>query len=162
MAVAKQPAKEPVITDQSLDYRAGYERGRSSRRTGQGRPPIQHHRLLLTLPDDWEDVADRVEKIVIIRAAGGALRGALSHPAGYLSVVGAIILAAHTIPGIREVVIGFEKTQAEAAGVAIETYVKSGWKSVTEGSAARTDEERQMYERWINDLWNGIKWAFRF
>ncbi len=130
------------------------------------RPPIQHHKHIISFDPGAEalirDLKDTYLQVHGIRAAGRALQGALSHPAGYLSIVGAIILAVHTIPGIREAVIGFEKKQAEAAGQAVETFVKTGWKSVTEGSAARTDEERQMYERWINDLWNGIKWAFRF
>ncbi len=130
------------------------------------RPPIQHHKHIISFDPAAEelvrDLKDAYLQVHGIRAAGRALQGALSHPVGYLSVVGAIILAAHTLPGIRDVVIGFEKKQAEAAGVAVETFVKTGWKSVTEGSAARTEDEREMYEQWINDLWSGIKWAFGF
>ncbi len=55
------------------------------------RPPIQHHRLLLTLPDDWEDVADRIERIVAIQAAGKASAGFLGNPAVGIWLVGAIV-----------------------------------------------------------------------
>ncbi len=130
------------------------------------RPPIQHHKHIISFDPAAEelvrDLKDTYLQVHSIKAAGRAFQGALSHPAGYLSIVGAIILAAHTIPGIREAVVGFEKKQAEAAGIAVETFVKTGWKSVTEGSAARTTDEREMYERWINDLWDAIQWVFRF
>ncbi len=96
------------------------------------------------------------------RSAGEVLKGVVSHPAGYLSVIGALIILAHTIPGIRDFVAKLEAEAAEAAGVAVEEFVKTGWRNVTEGSAARTVEERLMYERWIEDLWKGIQWLFRF
>ncbi len=135
-----------------------------------GRPRVLVRRHVLEIKEDtrdWlEEQLNGLKQAFIAgkvsRSVGDALKGALSHPAGYLSILGAVILAAHTIPGVREIVVGFEKKQAEAAGVAVETFVKTGWKSVTEGSAARTEDEREMYERWINDLWNGIKWAFQF
>ncbi len=109
-----------------------------------------------------EALKDAYLQVHGIKAAGRVLAGALSHPVGYLGVVGAVVLAAHTIPGLREIVIAFEKKQAEAAGEAVEDFVKTGWKSVTEGSAARTAGEREMYEKWIDDLWKAIKWVFRF
>ncbi len=131
-----------------------------------GRPPIQHHKHIISFDPAAEALVRDLKEAYLqahgIKAAGRVLRGALSHPVGYLGIRGAIVLAAHTLPGIRDVVIGFEKKQAKAAGVAVEEFVKTGWKSVTEGSAARTEDEREMYERWINDLWNGIKWAVRF
>ncbi len=135
-----------------------------------GRPKVLVRRHVLEIKEDtrdWlEEQLDGLKQAFIVgkvsRSVGEVLKGAVSHPAGYLSVTGALIIGAHTIPGIREIVVGFEKKQAEAAGVAIETFVKTGWKSVTEGSAARTEDEREMYERWINDLWNGIKWVFQF
>ncbi len=131
-----------------------------------GRPPIQHHKHIISFDPAAEalvrDLKDAYLQVHGIRAAGTVLQGAVSHPLGYLSVVGAIILAAHTIPGIRDIVIGFEKKRAEATGAAVEDFVKTGWRSVPEGSAARTNEEREMYERWIEDLWNTIKWAFQF
>ncbi len=131
-----------------------------------GRPPIQHHKHIFSFSPEVEvfldKALDRVTLHKSIRAGGEALKGALSHPVGYLSVIGAVILAAHTIPGLRDIVIEFEKVQAEAAGEAVEDFVKTGWKNVTAGSAARTEEEREMYGRWINDLWNGIKWVFQF
>ncbi len=129
------------------------------------RPPIQHHKHIISFDPAAEvlvrDLMDAYRRVHGIKAAGRALQGALSHPAGYLSVTGAVILAAHTIPGIREIVIGFEKKQAEAAGRAVEEFVKTGWRSVTEGSAARNAAEREMYEQWIDDLWKGIQWAFQ-
>ncbi len=57
------------------------------------RPPIQHHRLLLTLPDDWEDVMDRVREIVIIQAAGKASAGFLGNPSIGIWLIGAIAAA---------------------------------------------------------------------
>ncbi len=55
------------------------------------RPPIQHHRLLLTLPNNWEDVADRAEKIVTIQAVGRASAGFLGNPGNAVLILSAIL-----------------------------------------------------------------------
>ncbi len=135
-----------------------------------GRPRVLIRRHVLEIKKEtreWlSDELDELKQTFIIgktaRSVGEVLKGAVSHPAGYLSVIGALILAAHTIPGLRDIVVKLEKDAAEAAGEAIEDFLKTGWKNVTEGSAARTESEREMYERWIDDLWNGIKWLFQF
>ncbi len=89
-----------------------------------GRPPIQHHKLIISFDEDAKEVIEEVRHTFLLgkvsRAVGEATKGLLSHPVGYLGIIGAIVLAAHTIPGIREIVIGFEKKQAKAAGVAVE------------------------------------------
>ncbi len=130
------------------------------------RPPIQHVRHFLVIDDGTQDLIRELKDAYLqvhgIKAAGRALAGALSHPVGYLSILGAVIFALHTIPGVRDVVVKFEKEQAEAAGQATEEFVKNTWRSVSEGSAARTENEREMYEGWIQSLWNGIKWVFQF
>lgn len=130
------------------------------------RPPIQHHKVVHTialspeLEEKIDSVLDRVTIHRAIQAGGEAVKGAVSHPAGYIGVVGAIIIALHTIPGISDVIINLEKQAAEATGRTVEEVVKGGWRSVTEGSAARNENERAMYERWINDLWNTIRGLF--
>ncbi len=139
------------------------------------RPPTPEFRLnkvyhVLNIPEAEQefiretvkDLKDAYLQVHGIKAAGRVLQGALSHPVGYLSVIGAIIIAAHTIPGVRDAVVAFEKKQAEAAGVAVEEFVKTGIRNVTEGSAARTEDERLMYEQWIDSLWDGIRWVFQF
>ncbi len=116
---------------------------------------------------DWlEEQFDGLKQAFVVgkvsRSVGDALKGALSHPVGYLSVIGGVIIALHTIPGIRDVVIEFEKKQAEATGEILEIYVKNTWRSVSQSSAARTEDERQMYEGWINSLWNAVRGYFVF
>ncbi len=131
-----------------------------------GRPRVLVRRHVLEIKEetrDWieENILPLVVQVPIVKAVGQSLGGALSHPTGYLSVVGAIILAAHTIPGLRELVVGLETAAAEAAGRAIETQVKESWRAVSEASEARSEEERQMYEEWIAALWRAIEPAFR-
>ena len=112
------------------------------------------------LEEKIDVVLDRLTIHRAIQAGGEAVKGALGHPAGYLGVVGAVVIALHTIPGISEFIINLEKKAAEATGRAVERVVKDGWKAVSEGSAARSSDEREMYERWINDLWNAIRGLF--
>ncbi len=132
-----------------------------------GRPRVLVRRHVLEIKEetrDWieEKILPLVVQVPIVKAVGQTLGGALSHPTGYLSVVGAIVLAAHTIPGLRELVVGLETKAAEAVGRSVETFVKDSWRAVSEASEARTEEERQMYEEWIAALWRSIQWAFRF
>ncbi len=55
------------------------------------RPPIQHHRILLTLPYDWEDLLDRVREIVAVQAVGRAAAGFLGNPSIGVWLIGAIV-----------------------------------------------------------------------
>lgn len=55
------------------------------------RPFDQRHRILLTLPDNWEDLMDRVKEIVAIQAAGRASAGLLSNPNLALLITGGVL-----------------------------------------------------------------------
>ncbi len=135
-----------------------------------GRPRVLVRRHVLEIKEDTRDWLEEqltgLKQAFVIgkatRSMGEVLKGAVSHPAGYLSVMGALIIAAHTIPGLRDVIIKAETEAAEAAGMAVESFVKTGWRNVTQASAARTEEEREMYEGWISSLWNGIRNYFVF
>ncbi len=135
-----------------------------------GRPRTLVRRHVFEIKEDTQEwlgeQLDGLKQAFIVgkvsRSAGDALKGALSHPVGYLSVIGGVIIALHTIPGIREIVIEFEKKQAEAAGEIIEIYVKNTWRSISQSSAARTESEREMYEGWINSLWSAVRGYFVF
>ncbi len=76
------------------------------------RPPIQHHRLLLTLPDNWEDVTDRVKEIVTIQAVGRASAGFLGNPGNAVLILGAILGIVGGLVGIdaAEVISRFFST----------------------------------------------------
>ncbi len=131
-----------------------------------GRPRVLVRRHVLEIKEEtreWieEKILPLVLQVPIVKAVGQSLRGALSHSTGYLSIVGAIILAAHTIPGLRELVIGLETAAAEAVGRSVETFVRDSWRAVSEASEARSEEEREMYEEWIAALWRAIEPAFR-
>ena len=56
-----------------------------------GRPPVQHHRIFLELPKDWEDATDRLREIVAIQAAGRASAGLLSNPNLALLITGGVL-----------------------------------------------------------------------
>ncbi len=131
-----------------------------------GRPRVLVRRHVLEIKEDTRDwieekILPLVLQVPVVKAVGESLRGALSHPTGYLSVVGAIILAAHTIPGLREIIVGLETAAAEAVGRSVETFVRDSWRAVSEASEARSEEERQMYEEWIAALWRAIEPAFQ-
>lgn len=65
-----------------------------------GRPPIQHHRVHLQLPDDWEDVADRIREIVTIQALGRASAGFLGNPGLSVLFFGSVLGGLGAIVGI--------------------------------------------------------------
>ena len=127
-----------------------------------GRPPIQHHKVVHTiaLSPETEEVLDRVlDRWTINRvigAGGEIIEGATSHPLGYLGVVGAVIIALHTIPGIRELVVKFEKELADSANEATETFLKNLWGGTTPTAEANFDA----WERWRNNLWDSLRGLF--
>ena len=133
-----------------------------------GRPRVLVRRHVLEIKEDTRDwIEEQLEGLKetfiagkAARSAGEILKGAVSHPAGYLSVIGALIVAAHTIPGLKEVVTKLEKDAAEAAGMVVDDFVKTGIRNVTEASSARSRDEREMYEEWVNGLWSFIRSAF--
>ncbi len=55
-----------------------------------GRPPIQHHKHIISFSPEVEEFLDRaLDRVTLhkgIRAGGEALKGALSHPVGYVGI----------------------------------------------------------------------------
>ncbi len=97
----------------------------------------------------------------VTSGTGEALKGALSHPVGFASVTAAVIVALHTLPVIGPFVVEAEKKAAEAAGKAVEDYVKTTWTAVAKGAEEQRDDQRDAQAEWVNQIWEGIKWVFR-
>ncbi len=133
-----------------------------------GRPPVQHlkHVHVLALSPEVEEflikALDRLTIHRTIQAGGEALKGALSHPAGYLSVLAGVLIAAHTLPIIGPAIVEAEKKAADAAGKAVETYVKDTWTTIARGAEEQREEQREAQGEWVNSIWEAIKWVFQF
>ena len=67
------------------------------------RPPIQHHKLIISFDRDAkeviEDVLDRATQLVGIRAAGEAAEGLLSNPSLSFLVTGGVLAGVAAISG---------------------------------------------------------------
>ncbi len=133
-----------------------------------GRPRVLVRRHVLEIKEDtrdWiEEQLNGLKQAFVVgkvsRSVGDALKGALSHPVGYLSILGGVLISLHTLPLIGPAVVEAERKAAEAAGKTIESFVKDTWRSVSASSERRNEEERAMYERWLNDIWNALRWTF--
>ena len=134
-----------------------------------GRPKVLVRRHVLEVKKEtreWlSEELDELKQTFIIgkvsRSTGEIVKGIVGHPAGLAAGLAAIAIGAHTIPGIREIVVGIERQAAEAAGESVEVFVRQGLQGIAEGSVERSREEKSMYEGWVDAIWNAIKGAFQ-
>ncbi len=89
------------------------------------RPPIQHHKHIISFAPEVEEflekALDRVTIHKAIGAGGEALKGALSHPVGYLGIVVILVGIAVALKGgdkarsVQNIETGFLKLTPEEA-----------------------------------------------
>ncbi len=80
------------------------------------RPPIQHHRIYLELPQEWEYVMDRLREIVAIQAAGRASAGRLSNPNRALLVGGGLLAVIAGVLG-KDMLVGLMRYFSSASTI---------------------------------------------